>query len=166
MSHDIRLTCVVRYTCQSSVLFVFGVFFTDTRGCCCCCCCFNKDGLLTFLVIFFIGINLTSCKPVMQRPCLLVWKPGLGCELARMCRTQWSTKPSSVALQSLLCISALSAPGSDTFVTVLHHTQCPKGSCCSRKTDSSFTLRFTIFSNNGSTPATSGVFPCSTVLHG
>lgn len=23
-----------------SLLFVFGGFFTDTRGCCCCCCCF------------------------------------------------------------------------------------------------------------------------------
>lgn len=43
MSHDIRLTCVVKYTCQSSLAFIWFFFwwggggFTDTRGCCCCC---------------------------------------------------------------------------------------------------------------------------------
>lgn len=42
-----------------------------------------------------------------------------------------------------LCISTSSAPGKDTFVTVLHHTRCPKGCCCCMK-ETSFMVNLTL----------------------
>lgn len=49
-----------------------------------------------------------------------------------------------VTLQSLLFICTIEAPGNDTFVTVLHHMLCPKGSCRTAMRDSSFMVNFTI----------------------
>lgn len=39
---------------------------------------------------------------------------------------------------------AFKASWNDTFLTVLHHTPCPEGSCCTAMKDSSFMVNFTM----------------------
>lgn len=69
-----------------------------------------------------------------------------------------------VTLQSPLCISPLrQALGNDTFVTALHHTPCPKGSCCPTMKGGSFMVNFTISVKHGSTPAINKKVPCPMV---